>query len=248
MDYWSTRLTILLMLLSVTAFAQPGKFGVNPNLRYGLVGWWPCNEGSGTVTMDWGGLANNGTLLGSPLPVWTNGIVGSALYYNGSTARLNVGVLPQLSTGQSFTAWVIPWGFTAAYASVMSRYELNITNTFTILVKSNGKLALYLTTSTSATVDYDGTGANTLSAGKVYFLALTYNSTAGLVGYVNGAVDGTAAASGVLGTGSQTNWVGAHPSITGRYFQGVIDDPRIYNRALSAAEVKQLYGGGYGSQ
>ena len=62
--------------------------------------------------------------------------------------------------------------------------------------------------------------------------------------YVNGLQEGTASL-GTLWTGGDRWDVG---TVTGSgsigYFDGTIDDVRLYNRALSAAEVQQLYNAG----
>src|ERR1035437_7177535 len=49
----------------------------------GLLGWWPFDEGLGTKTFDASGHGRTGTLIGNPLPAWTNGISSSALEFDG---------------------------------------------------------------------------------------------------------------------------------------------------------------------
>jgi len=58
----------------------------------------------------------------------------------------------------------------------------------------------------------------------------------------DGAQISSQAASGPNQNGGQDLHIGYEPAgFGGQYFSGTIDDVRIYNRALSAAEVKQLY-------
>jgi hypothetical protein len=54
--------------------------------------------------------------------------------------------------------------------------------------------------------------------------------------YVNGALVATKAQTGSIAAGNQPLRIGGN-SVSGEYFQGVIDEVRIYNRALSAAEI-----------
>ena len=64
-----------------------------------------------------------------------------------------------------------------------------------------------------------------------------------LIAYINGNVVGTAEK---VATGSVTSYplyIGYDPGGEDDYFNGAIDDVRIYNRALTAAEVKALYDG-----
>jgi hypothetical protein len=90
---------------------------------------------------------------------------------------------------------------------------------------------------TSATLGRQvfNSGAGLLD-GNWHHLALTYNGAA-LVSYIDGAQTATNPVTGAITTGSPTN-IGNYG---GYYANGYIDDVRIYNRALSANEVKQLY-------
>jgi hypothetical protein len=49
-----------------------------------LIVWWQLDEGGGTCVFDSSGNGNGGTLLGNPLPVWTNGVMPGALQFDGS--------------------------------------------------------------------------------------------------------------------------------------------------------------------
>jgi hypothetical protein len=55
--------------------------------------------------------------------------------------------------------------------------------------------------------------------------------------YVNGTLVGSRAASGAIATGTGVLRIGGN-SVWGEYFKGLIDEVRVYNRALSAAEVQ----------
>lgn len=87
-------------------------------------------------------------------------------------------------------------------------------------------------------------GANQISAGQWYHFAAVFDSVADVqYVYVNGAL--AASASNTLSTISNTtpfnnNRIG-NDSDTGEEFDGRIDDIRVYNRALTAAEVTALY-------
>jgi hypothetical protein len=202
-------------------------------LARGLLGAWPFYEGGGGTLHDLTGNRVNGTLTsGQP---WAAGQFGSALSFNGSTQSVNLGntLNPAAVT---YSVWIKPRTLTNAYQGIVGRSD-SITYSI-LLVKSTGKLALY---ASNVGVNYDGTGSHTLTTGNWYHLVLTYSATAGLVGYVNGVVDGTAAANGALNTSTVTCHIGNDPGTVSREFDGFIDNVLIYNRALSAAEVAQLY-------
>jgi len=123
--------------------------------------------------------------------------------------------------GTSFpTAYQCPGGYVAA------------SNNAAPLVKSTGKLACYVTATTQ--ISYDGTGSHTLSTGTWYYLAMTYNSSAGLVGYVNAASDGTAAANGNVNLGVGINPDIGRDTVNGRYWNGLLDEWRSASVVRSA--------------
>jgi hypothetical protein len=87
--------------------------------------------------------------------------------------------------------------------------------------------------------------ANTavLTPGQWYHTALVYDGAA-MTLYLNGAAVGSRSLSGAVNQNANANvYVGANP-VGGRHFDGVIDDVRILERALTAAEVVALSGGG----
>ena len=216
----------------------------------GLVGYWPLNDGSGLVAGDFGG---NNKLIGniSGNVAWATGRVGPALKFTSGTGLSSSvriatsSYVSSLSTiAQSFTCWVNGTSFPNAYNTVVTTNGSGDVNRyFAILVKSTGKLAMYMRNTSDAIVFYDGTGTNTLVAGTWYHLAMTFTSTVGMIGYVNGVQDGGSATTGVNNKlGSLSLQIGGFsPEYNDRGFNGIIDDVRLYNRALTAAEVNQLY-------
>jgi len=68
-------LSVLILALAGSAFAFDA--GPQPD----LVGWWPFDEGEGTVAHDASGNGNDGVFVGDPQ--WVEGIIGGALEFNG---------------------------------------------------------------------------------------------------------------------------------------------------------------------
>ena len=67
-------------------------------------------------------------------------------------------------------------------------------------------------------------------------MALTYDG-ATLRLYVNGTQVATPAATGAIQTSANPLWIGGNTPY-GEYFQGLIDEVRVYNRALTQAEIQ----------
>src|SRR5262249_51151918 len=57
--------------------------------------------------------------------------------------------------------------------------------------------------------------------------------------YVNGKLDGTAGASGTIATSTQPLRIGGDE--TGWFFNGLVDEASLYDRALSASEIQAIY-------
>ena len=66
-------------------------------------------------------------------------------------------------------------------------------------------------------------------------LATTYDGASQRL-YINGVLVATRAQTGTIAVGNQPLRVGGNNS-SGEFFRGLIDEVRIYNRALSAAEI-----------
>jgi hypothetical protein len=104
------------------------------------------------------------------------------------------------------------------------------------LSASSGKLRFAITTPGNSVLAIDGT--NALSAGVTNHVVVTLNGNTGML-YVNGAAVGTNNAMTLnpssMGS-TANNWLG-RSEFSNPYLNGVLDEFRIYNRALSPAEV-----------
>jgi|GEM_PF-6019272 len=89
------------------------------------------------------------------------------------------------------------------------------------------------------------TSLTTLSINNWYHLAYTFNSTTASI-YINGVLN-TSTNYGTIAIDSNTSTLGIGGSSVGNYFSGKLDDVRIYNTGLTAAQVKKLYNGGKGT-
>lgn len=112
------------------------------------------------------------------------------------------------------------------------------------IISRNGPYFLRITNSTIKCCVYTGTwfmgnGSTTLSSNTWYHLVLTYDGS-NVRGYVNGVQDLVGAKTGNLTSFSSTR-IGYTTGGEDAPFDGLIQDVRIYNRALSPEEVGILY-------
>jgi uncharacterized protein (TIGR03437 family) len=196
------------------------------------------DEGSGTTISDASGGGNTGQIQGAS---WTTGKYGKALSFNGTSSYVDLGAAAALkSTGSmSWTAWVYAAGNPPddgqiiALSDDTSGWQFKTSpdtgvRTFGVAVSG---------TSGTHTQRYSKT---VLSLNTWYHVAGVYNASAKTLDiYVNGVLD-----NGVLvGTVPASQLIPAiNPTIGKRvggfYFNGIIDNLRVYTRALSASEVQ----------
>ena len=196
----------------------------------GLIASYSFNEGSGTTLTDRSGKGHTGTIAGA---TWTTqGKSGSALSFDGinDLVTVNDAADLDLTTGMTLEAWVRP---------------SSVTNWRTVLLKERtGGLvyALYGSNNSSRPETYITVGAElgapaqaALALNTWSHVAVTYNG-AMLRLFVNGVEVGSRALSGPMSTSTGVLRIGGN-SVWGEYFSGRIDEIRIYNRALTPAEI-----------
>ena len=197
----------------------------------GLVAAYAFDEGSGTTVADASGNGNTGTVTNA---TWTtSGKYGNALTFNGTNARINVPSTTalQLTGGMTLEAWVNPTTVSNAWRDV--------------IYKGNDNYYLEATSTGGSAPDGGGTfggrgadvrGTTALTRAVWSHIAVTYDGTT-LRLYINGAQTSSQARTGSITTSTNPLQIGGD-SIYGQYFSGSIDDVRVYNRPLSAAEIQ----------
>lgn len=193
---------------------------------------WHFDDGTTLSALDSTSNANDGTLVNTPTAA-AGQIDGAGSFASASSQTITTASNTNLSlTAITISVWVKATSLPNAYNTVISRQAAGGLDQVIIFVKSDGKLAMYLHGTVTGD-QYDGTGSNTLSTGVWYYLTLTYDSTSGLKGYVNGSVDGTDSANGALVSGNAAQLsIGTDLVTAGRYWNGQIDDPEIRDIAI----------------
>jgi hypothetical protein len=211
----------------------------NAPANFGLVAAYSFNEGTGANVADASGNNNLGTVNDGS---WTtSGRSGSALVFNGTSTRVfvNSSTSLNLTAGMTLMAWVQPNNANQSGNRTIIRRESNGYWLYAGRSGFNGTLrpggGVILGTSTQETVSTSTQMPNNTWR----HVAITYDGTE-VVLYVNGAeVDSEAATGTINSSGNNPLWIGGN-SPAGEYFQGVIDEVRVYNRALSATEVNTI--------
>ncbi len=222
---------------------DPALFETGSNLSLlntgrGLVGYWKFDEGSGISANDSSGNDNIGILTGSP--TWTTGKVGGALNFDVVDDYVTVIDSSSLGFTQGFTAeaWIRPDTCTPAGSG--HNTVIGKESEFLFAFQTSCKMANYIYAGGSWTYDSSANIYN-VPIGTLSHYAMTYDGNK-IKTYLNGELKGSGTSkSGNMGNTANLLGIGKRPYSGSQYYDGFIDDVRIYNRALSAAEIAAIY-------
>ena len=207
------------------------------SLPPGLVAGYAFNEGTGTTTTDVSGNGHIGSITGA---TWTpQGRYGSALSFDGVNDMVTVGhsSLLDLPNGMTLSAWIFPTAHgNGVWRNVLIKERFNgeIYNLYSNV--DTNVPTVYAVRSAAPGQPLDARGTVALPLNAWTHLAATHDGTT-LRLYVNGVQVGSRAMAGSLLTSTGALRIGGN-SIWGEFFQGRIDEVRVYNRALSGAELQ----------
>jgi len=208
----------------------------NNQLTDGLVGMWSFNgpDVSGSTVYDRSGSGNNGTITGANPTI---GKVGQALNFDGSD-YINVGNDASLNITDAITVslWVKPNSSSGQQGLVSD--SAGWSNHFHMYLR-DGADAQYAWGISNA--EYFRTG--NMKVGEWQHIVGTYSEvTSEAFLYVDGESIASGNWTGEIVTTINDLYLGRAPGIAVPVtLNGSIDEVRIYDRALSADEVKQLY-------
>src|SRR5229473_619446 len=219
----------LLLLFVFSVFQTPAL------AQSGPVAGYACSEGSGTTTVDSSGNNNTGTLLSGAS--WTTaGKYGNAISFNGSTGYVSVPDSNSLHIGATGTmeAWV-NLSATSRWHGIIAKGNANsnATTNYSIEINSSNGVECGVGNGSTATI-VDSTA--TLTAGTFYHVACTWDGTNVTI-YINGVKDQFRAQGLTPASNTSPLYIGQFGGNVDRT-SGVIDEVRIYNRALSAAQIQ----------
>ncbi len=202
----------------------------------GLVGWWAFDEGAGMVAYDHSKNKNHGSLENMTEADWVDGKVGKCLDFDGVDDNVltdNSMLLPNTST---YTAWFkadsfVDWG------AVVSNLKYGAPASGFNIIPYSGKIRVCAGNGTDGYTSHYFTVSG-LTTGTWYHVAVTYDGTKFRC-YLNGVYRGewTYALSQISQKFIFGRW---DIGYDGYYFDGLIDEVRIYNRVLTQGEIKAL--------
>ncbi|SIO61560.1 Mo-co oxidoreductase dimerisation domain-containing protein [Singulisphaera sp. GP187] len=203
-----------------------------PTSATGLVAEYNFDAGSGTTLTDLSGQNNNGTISNA---TWTtSGHTGSALAFNGTNSWVTVANSSSLNLSSAMTleAWVKPTSITNPSPLLFREGAGN--SAYSLYGAYKSVPSIYINHNITGELSapaYQSLATNTWS-----HVAATYDGSTLLL-YVNGVRVSQATGVTTLSSSGGALRIGGD-STFGEFFNGLIDDVRIYNRSLSMAEIQ----------
>ena len=227
-----------------------GLLAADP-LTEGLVGYWKMDDAGidaeGETSTDYSGNGKSGTLYGdngvgdngTGMDCVSAGKFGTACNFDGTDDYVEATTV-SANTGSELTmsAWVKPSNFSA----IQTFFGYGLVNDWINLrVYTNSKIQVW------DDINDNNIAINTtttLTSGVWYYVTLVLQSDGTKQVFINGSLETTATGTTTVASDIATGTVGIGRrsfTTTPESFTGMVDEARIYNRALTPSEVEGLY-------
>ena len=210
----------------------------------GLVAGYAFNETIGTTASDASGNGLNGTLTNGP--TWSTGKYGGAVNLDGVNDYVDLGnpVALRITGSMTVTGWINSSAFPRDDATIVSKRDSNNSGFQLDTTVDRGLRGIGFKLTGNSGGDMFRYGATALQLNTWYHVAGVYNAASGTLNvYLNGQLDNGALV-GTVVTSQQNSTqnvnIGRRSGNSGYEFAGRVDDVRIYNRALTAAEIQTV--------
>ena len=246
----------LLFFATRTVFAADEAMTLGAGTKgAGPVGYWNFDEAGGPTAYDSSGSSNNGTLVDGGLgtntstsQMWTPaGKLGGCLEFDGTDDYVAVSSLDDTSFGRTLTIEVWVKQNSSVNKAVLGRGQTaSGVRDYGIEIWNN---KFQFSREENDDDDFVCAGDTTITSGTWYHVVGVDDGTYFYI-YVNGVLDRTSPflCSGFVATtaGTMDFRIGSQSSSynTIPWFNGLIDEVKIYNRALDADEIRQEYNAG----
>src|SRR5712691_1861156 len=231
-DFKKTLAQVIEDNSDATVQADVFKAPIEPGAdSVGLVAAYGFDEGKGSKVHDSSGRGNNGTTSNTG---WVAGKYGSALSFNGSSSSVTIpgsGSL-DLTGAMTLEAWVQPNALGTTCRTVLFK-ERSTGMEYSLYANDEGGHPIG---QAEIGAERNVIGPSSLPTGMWTYLAVTYEGSTETL-YVNGSPVASGPLSGLIEVSDGNLRIGGN-SIWPEWFSGLIDEVRVYNRALSPSDIQ----------
>ena len=222
------------------AYLHPNVFGTAQPL--GMLAWWKLDETGDREANDASGNSRTGKLIGSPTWKPSGGKVGGALEFDGVDDYIEIESKSGFDASGSVTvaAWIKINAFDKPWQAIVTKGD------YAWRIQRNNE---------ESTLEFACTGLSipggnqygslystqALGTGRWYHVAGIYDGSKMSL-YINGALDASQEASGSISRTDAPVLIGANADMPDRFWNGMLDDVRVYNYALSGDALAALAG------
>lgn len=201
----------------------------------GQIGYWKFDEGSGDVLVDSSGQNHPGGITNT---VRVAGLSGGALQFNGSSSVATFGTGPSLSGATDFTvaAWIKT--SSATTQRIIGQRDANeYYGQYTVNVKSSGRVGFQIW---NGDAQFDFESAAAVNDGQWHHVAAQRQGLTGRI-FIDGQLAAEATGSAIRNlTGTIQTAIGKDIRDNNSHFAGLVDEARVWNRALIGGEIYNL--------
>ncbi len=221
------------------AWQQPSAFGTAE--LAGLVGWWKLDEKEGRTAADSSGNGHEATVQGNPDWQPAGGRIGGTIALGGDGDFLDVADQAPFNCtgGVTLTAWIKAKQLDKPWQAIITKGD----NTYRI--QRNNETSVLEFACTGLRIpngnEYGSLfGNKAITTGEWHHVAGVYDGKKMYV-YMDGALDASQEASGAINTNDARLQIGGNTAVGDRFWNGLIDDVRVYNYGLTEGQIQQLY-------
>ncbi|MBW8042472.1 MAG: LamG domain-containing protein, partial [Planctomycetes bacterium] len=185
-----------------------------------------------------------GTLVGNP--TFEAGVLGRGINLDGESDYVNCGNKSSFNLTNQLTvaAWIKVNEFDKKYQAIITKGD----NSWRLGRAGSSNNIEFACNGTAITrwtgwgvVPWSVLGTTSVNDGKWHHIVGVFDGT-GLFLYIDGGLEAAKGAGNSIDINSHDMYIGANAQVPGREWNGLIDDVRIYNYALSQAEIVSIMG------
>ncbi len=220
----------LFLVLVLAAAADAGEPG--------LIGWWTLDEGAGSTVADSSGRGHDGSFVAGN-PAWVEGKYAGALRFDGvSKVEIPDHADFHLEDAVSVALWANPEAVQLEDAKFFIKQKSTY---YPYCLQYDGNSQTIYANISNESAQFNTRPKLPNFPGQWAHLCFTYDGSA-LILYKDGEEVARVAASGKLRQNDLSLTIGGRLS-SSHNFKGIIDDVRLYNRALTRDEILQTMQG-----